>query len=205
MVQINDDYYEDLTPENFARLLDDLAAGRPVTKGSQTGRVASEPEGGKLTSLTTLYGVDGRARRVRRPTRMRPRMSIPPLRPTPPPKRAHVKTILATLPKDATPEQKADAVGSRPAALAAPRADKGDDLQRIKGIGPVNQKRVHELGIYHFDQIAAWTREEILAGSGPICRFPDASTGNNGSARRPISAAAGAGPKDEGAQAPANV
>ena len=59
MVQINDDYYEDLTPENFAKLLDDLAAGRPVRTGSQIGRVSSEPVGG-LTSLTTLYGVDGR-------------------------------------------------------------------------------------------------------------------------------------------------
>ena len=58
MVQINDDYYEDLTAENFDRLLDDLAAGRPVTVGSQTGRRSSEPAGG-LTSLTTLYGVDG--------------------------------------------------------------------------------------------------------------------------------------------------
>jgi NADH-quinone oxidoreductase subunit E len=61
MVQVNDDYYEDLTPENFAKLLDDLAAGRPVTKGSQTGRVSSEPEGGALTSLTTLYGADGKS------------------------------------------------------------------------------------------------------------------------------------------------
>jgi len=58
MVQINDDYYEDLTPENFGKLIDDLAAGRPVHIGSQTGRVGSEPTGG-LTSLTDLYGVDG--------------------------------------------------------------------------------------------------------------------------------------------------
>ncbi|MBB4040882.1 NADH-quinone oxidoreductase subunit E [Microvirga flocculans] len=43
MVQINDDYYEDLTPENFEKLLDDLAAGRPVTTGSQIGRNRSEP------------------------------------------------------------------------------------------------------------------------------------------------------------------
>jgi NADH-quinone oxidoreductase subunit E len=43
MVQINDDYYEDLTVENFNTLLDDLAAGRPVKKGSQIGRVGSEP------------------------------------------------------------------------------------------------------------------------------------------------------------------
>ena len=59
MVQINNDYYEDLDPDNFARLLDDLVAGRAVTKGSQTGRIGSAPVGG-LTSLTTLYGVDGR-------------------------------------------------------------------------------------------------------------------------------------------------
>ena len=60
MVQINQDYYEDLTPESLARLLDDLAAGRQVKTGSQIGRVSSEPVGG-LTSLTTLYGVDGRS------------------------------------------------------------------------------------------------------------------------------------------------
>ena len=58
MVQINDDYYEDLTPESFASLLEDLATGRPVKTGSQIGRISSEPVGG-LTALTTLYGVDG--------------------------------------------------------------------------------------------------------------------------------------------------
>jgi NADH-quinone oxidoreductase subunit E len=63
MVQINDDYYEDLTPESLVRLLDDLAAGRSVKTGSQVGRVSSEPVGG-LTSLTTLYGADGRSGRM---------------------------------------------------------------------------------------------------------------------------------------------
>ncbi|MGQ0446349.1 MAG: NAD(P)H-dependent oxidoreductase subunit E, partial [Beijerinckiaceae bacterium] len=60
MVQINEDYYEDLTPDNFERLLDDLAAGRPVKTGSQTGRVTSEPIGG-LTTLTSFYGPNGRS------------------------------------------------------------------------------------------------------------------------------------------------
>ncbi len=58
MVQINDDYYEDLTPENFAALLDALAKGEPVKIGSQTGRVTSEPEGGD-TSLTDPSLYDG--------------------------------------------------------------------------------------------------------------------------------------------------
>ncbi len=60
MVQINDDYYEDLTVENFGKLLDDLAAGRPVRIGSQAGRNGSEPAGG-LTTLTSFYGNDGRS------------------------------------------------------------------------------------------------------------------------------------------------
>ncbi len=44
MVQINDDYYEDLTPENFNMLLDNLAEGNPVKTGPQNGRKSSEPE-----------------------------------------------------------------------------------------------------------------------------------------------------------------
>ena len=49
MVQINNDYYEDLTPESFNKLLDDLAAGRPVKKGPQNGRHTSEPHGAVKT------------------------------------------------------------------------------------------------------------------------------------------------------------
>jgi len=56
MVQINDDYYEDLTAENFEKLLDDLAAGRPVRKGSQIGRNRSEPlEAVKTLQDPSLY------------------------------------------------------------------------------------------------------------------------------------------------------
>ncbi len=43
MVQINDDYYEDLDADLLIRLLDDLQAGRPVQPGPQTGRRSSEP------------------------------------------------------------------------------------------------------------------------------------------------------------------
>lgn len=43
VVQINDDYYEDLTPDSFLRLIDDLANGKEVTVGSQIGRHCSAP------------------------------------------------------------------------------------------------------------------------------------------------------------------
>ena len=40
-------------------LLDDLAAGRPVKKGSQTGRTSSEPEPQKAETLTDKALYDG--------------------------------------------------------------------------------------------------------------------------------------------------
>lgn len=50
MIQVNDDYYEDLTEESTESILDDLAAGKKPKTGSQTGRQSSEPKG-ELTSL----------------------------------------------------------------------------------------------------------------------------------------------------------
>ncbi len=50
MLQINDDFYEDLTPELMAKLIDDLAAGKKPSIGSQTGRRGSCAQAGP-TSL----------------------------------------------------------------------------------------------------------------------------------------------------------
>jgi NADH-quinone oxidoreductase E subunit len=42
MVQINDNYYEDLTPESIEKIIADLSSGKKVKHGSQTGRRGSE-------------------------------------------------------------------------------------------------------------------------------------------------------------------
>ena len=52
-------------------------------------------------------------------------------------------------------------VPSQPAGLSAPRDGRGDDLKLIKGVGPVLEDLLHRLGYWHFDQIAAWTPEEV--------------------------------------------
>jgi len=52
MVQINYDYYEDLTPENFEKLLDDFAAGKNPKPGPQIDRQFSAPVGGPTTLKT---------------------------------------------------------------------------------------------------------------------------------------------------------
>ncbi len=51
--------------------------------------------------------------------------------------------------------------GTRPRGYATPRGGKADDLKRIRGIGKQNEGRLHALGIWHFDQVASWTLEEI--------------------------------------------
>jgi NADH-quinone oxidoreductase subunit E len=49
MLQINEDNYEDLTPEILSRILDDLAAGRTPKPGPQIDRQFSAPVGGPTT------------------------------------------------------------------------------------------------------------------------------------------------------------
>lgn len=49
MVQINADYYEDLTPESLTRILSDFAAGKTPEPGPQIDRQNSAPIGGPNT------------------------------------------------------------------------------------------------------------------------------------------------------------
>ena len=49
MAQINDYYYEDLTAETMAQIIDDFAAGKGPKPGSYAGRHTSEPAGGAQT------------------------------------------------------------------------------------------------------------------------------------------------------------
>ena len=49
MVQINDDYYEDLTTARLREIIDELRAGKEVPVGPQNGRLCSAPEGGPQT------------------------------------------------------------------------------------------------------------------------------------------------------------
>ncbi len=60
MAMINDYYFEDLTPETMAQIIDDFAAGKTPKPGSRVGRHSSEPEGGALT-LTDPKLYDGSA------------------------------------------------------------------------------------------------------------------------------------------------
>jgi NADH-quinone oxidoreductase subunit E len=48
-----------------------------------------------------------------------------------------------------------------PPTLTAPRDGKGDDLRAITGIGPRLEAVLHEMGFWHYDQIASWSPAEL--------------------------------------------
>lgn len=50
----------------------------------------------------------------------------------------------------------------RPEALPAPRPEGKDNLRQIKGITPQLEASLNALGVFHFDQIAAWDQKAIV-------------------------------------------
>ncbi|MBC2887413.1 ATP-binding cassette domain-containing protein [Ochrobactrum sp. CM-21-5] len=79
------------------------------------------------------------------------------LKPARTPKTTATKALAKKAAAAKSPAKKAVGLG----ALSAPRGGKADNLTLIKGIGTVNEKKLHAHGIYHFDQIATWKKADI--------------------------------------------
>lgn len=173
MVQIGKDYYEDLTAEKFAWILDELAAGRVPTPGPQNGRYAAEPLGG-LTSLgefdsgKTKYNASAQLASDFGDTVKRiDGTEVPLITPWVKSEKSAAKTSApkakaAAKPKAAPKsDEKATVAAKKPRTMKAPRKAGADDLKLIKGVGPKLEKLLNTLGFYHFDQIAKWSAEEL--------------------------------------------
>jgi NADH-quinone oxidoreductase subunit E len=237
MAQIGKDYYEDLTVESLARVLDELEAGRVPKPGSQIGRFASEPEGGATTlaefrgghehnasvdlALTigdTVKRIDGTEVPLRAPW-LRGQETTPEVpepvaieetaEPVPGEgevqdgtgntvqeagaqslgRPAGVRFTEAEGEANVAPEPEGqplgvtppggvetpagpDATGAEAAAtplvpeqapptMIAPRDGIGDNLRAIQGIGPKLEAVLHEMGFWHYDQIASWSPGEV--------------------------------------------
>ncbi len=175
MAQIGKDYYEDLTAESFGQIIDDLAAGKVPTPGPQNGRYAAEPLIG-LTSLTeydsgrtqynasvalatdlgdTVKRIDGTEVPILTPWLGKDgKAAATKAAPNPPKAPAPAKPAV----KQAA---EAKAKENAPETLSAARDGKADDLKLLKGVGPKLEQTLNELGFYHFDQIAAWTPDQV--------------------------------------------
>ncbi|ABG32786.1 NADH-quinone oxidoreductase subunit NuoE [Roseobacter denitrificans] len=168
MAQIGKDYYEDLTAARMGEIIDELAAGKVPVPGPQNGRYAAEPLKG-LTSLTeydsgrtqynasvqlavdlgdTIKRIDGTEVPLTTPWQGANENAAPKPRAKP-----------QGAPAQAEPD--APVKGVQPGLLKAARSGGGDDLKRIKGVGPKLESMLNDIGIFHFDQIASWTKEEV--------------------------------------------
>lgn len=52
-------------------------------------------------------------------------------------------------------------ISEKPELLSEARNGEKDNLSEIKGIGPKLEEKLNEVGVYHFDQIANWSEENI--------------------------------------------
>jgi predicted flap endonuclease-1-like 5' DNA nuclease len=55
----------------------------------------------------------------------------------------------------------ADQPRRKPPVLSSPRDGAPDDLTLIEGVSALQQSTLYSIGVYHFDQIAAWTPEHV--------------------------------------------
>jgi NADH-quinone oxidoreductase subunit E len=152
MVQINEDFYEDLTPARLETILDKMRADVEVPPGSQTGRQTSAPEGGPITLKGEPPYTDAPARSAADDDKHLPE----PIG----------KLASRTVDPEREPAGRASGVetaaeGVRPEGLATAREGGADDLKKISGVGPKIEGILHSLGIFHFDQIAQWAPENV--------------------------------------------
>ena len=47
-----------------------------------------------------------------------------------------------------------------------------DDLEKIKGIGPVLRRKLNELGVHSFQQIASWTEDDVSWAASKVGSSP---------------------------------
>ncbi|WP_417668965.1 NADH-quinone oxidoreductase subunit E [Roseibium sp.] len=201
MVQIFKDTYEDLTPDSFNKLIDDIAAGKEVTPGPQNGRRFAMAEGGQ-TSLTEIeddtkgvlpvpHVVDGNEKASHAFAGGPINAQGNDFDGVPTPAEGAVAKVKAAYaakqsgetvkdtqkkvekaaakPAEPAPVSKAKpkaepasaAEEKEPELLKEARGGKPDDLKQLKGVGPKLEATLHELGFFHFDQVAAWTEAEI--------------------------------------------
>ena len=55
--------------------------------------------------------------------------------------------------------------------LLQPRDGKGDDLKLIVGVGPALERLLNGIGVWHFDQIAAWKAKDIALVDSKMANF----------------------------------
>lgn len=75
--------------------------------------------------------------------------------------------------ENAPPMPPQESPGGRPRWLLAEPQGEQDDLQQIRGIGPVLERTLNRLGVFHFRQIARFSDDDIAWVAENVQAFPD--------------------------------
>jgi NADH-quinone oxidoreductase subunit E len=123
-------------------------AGKPQTAAPETAPAVKSPSPVKTAEApVALAKVETKAEASAIPEKVPERVAAAK-------KAASAPTAVA----QKTPAEKSD---GKPELLKKPKSGRGDDLKHIRGIGPKLEKMLNAMGVWHFDQIASWTKAEI--------------------------------------------
>ena len=162
MAQIGKDYYENLTADGFAAMIDEMAEGKIPLPGPQNGRFSCEPLGG-ATSLKQ-YEANRQAHNASTALAVELNDTL---------KRIDGREVPVTTPwlgksktnakgaKSSATDSSTGIAPKQPRLLKVARKAGADDLGLIKGIGPKLKALLNAAGIFHFDQISKWTAENV--------------------------------------------
>jgi len=162
MAQIGKDYYENLTADGFAAMIDEMAEGKIPLPGPQNGRFSCEPLGG-ATSLKQ-YEANRQAHNASTALAVELNDTL---------KRIDGSEVPVTTPwlgksktnakgaKSSATDSSTGIAPKQPRLLKVARKAGADDLGLIKGIGPKLKALLNAAGIFHFDQISKWTAENV--------------------------------------------
>jgi NADH-quinone oxidoreductase subunit E len=148
MAQINDDFYEDLTPENFLAVLEGLRRGRDVKPGPQIKRQFSAPVSGPTTLKTARTRAE---EAVRSPSRSAEESEIQNM----------AQAVVEAVSPVAPPEPQIGDTSKVDDARARFEKPEGEaqDLTKL-GIDQQSQHLLNEIGIYRYAQVGRWSNED---------------------------------------------
>ncbi|AEH86424.1 MULTISPECIES: NADH dehydrogenase [Mesorhizobium] len=140
------------TRSDLERQLRDAQA----SAGAGAAKAASQPSAALMSTPATAKSAPAAARAApAKPAAAKPAAAKAPAKPA-----ASKSAAAGAATKSAAAPKAAAAKKATPAA-AKPASGKPDNLRRLIGIGPVNEKLLKAQGVTSFAQIAAWTAADI--------------------------------------------
>ena len=151
MAQIGKDYFEDLSKDTFAQIIEDLAVEKLPTPGPQNGRFASEP----INGLTSLMEYESGRTRFNGSVQMADDL------------KDTIKRIdggetpLVTPWLEDTKKTAERLPTKKPKTFKAPKKAVSEDLSLLVGLGEKAKSALNRLGIFYISQLSSWSAGEI--------------------------------------------